>query len=143
MPKRLNFMTMFKTFNAPMNVSIAHIVGSEPARLGVKAENTQGPMAVVLDSAYSGLFELRTKAATTLVQETPAAINATDSSLNGEHEVHFDHISSEWTRGWIGDGERPEDHHHDRDGNRIKLINSLSSIELHLARLRPSTAVRR
>lgn len=143
MPKRLNFMTMFKTFNAPMNVSIAHVVGSEPARLGVKAENTQGPMAVVLDSAYSGLFELRTKAATTLVQETPATINATDVSLDGEHELHFDHISSEWTRGWIGD-QRPDDHHHhDRDVNRVKLINSLSPIELQLARLRPSTSVRR
>jgi hypothetical protein len=141
MPKRLNFMTMFKTFNAPMNVSIAHIDGTGPARLGVKAENTQGPIAVTLDSAYSGTFELRTKAATTLVQETPATLNATDSSLDGEQELHFDHISSEWTRGWIGNDQRPEDHHH--DGNRVQLVNSLSPIELHLARLRPSTAVRR
>jgi hypothetical protein len=141
MPNGLNFMTMFKTFNAPMNVSIAHIAGSEPVQLGVKAENTQGPMAVTLDSAYSGLFELRTKAATTLVQETPAALDATDSSLNGEHELHFDHISSEWTRGWIGNDQRPKEHHH--GGNRVKLVNSLSPIELRLARLRPSTAVRR
>jgi hypothetical protein len=132
---------MFKTFNAPMNVSIAHVAGSEPVRLGVKAENTQGPMAVTLDSAYLGSFELRTKAATTLVQETPAALGATDTSLDGEHDLHFDHISSEWTRGWIGDYRRPEDHHH--DGNRVKLVNSLSPIELRLARLRPSTAVRR
>jgi hypothetical protein len=141
MPKGLNFMTMFKTFNAPMNVSIAHIAGSEPVRLGVKAENTQGPMAVTLDSAYLGSFELRTKAATTLVQETPAALDATDTSLDGEHDLHFDHISSEWTRGWIGNYQRPEGHHH--DGNRVKLTNSLSPIELRLARLRPSTSVRR
>jgi len=142
MPKRLNFMTMFKTFNAPMNVSIAHVAGSEVARLGVKAENTQGPMAVTLDSAYSGLFELRNKAGTTLVQETPAALGTSDTSLGGEHELHFDRVSSEWTRGWIGADRRPEDFHH-HDGNRVKLVNSLSPIELRLARLRPSTAVRR
>ncbi|KAF8274459.1 hypothetical protein EI94DRAFT_1713487 [Lactarius quietus] len=143
MPKRLNFMTMFKTFNAPMNVSIAHVAGSEPARLGLKAENTQGAMAVTLDSAYSGLFELRTKAATTLVQETPAALGVTDPSLDAEQELHFSHISSEWTHGWIGGERRPEESHHHHDGNRVKLVNSLSPIELRLARLRPSTAIRR
>ena len=142
MPKRLNFMTMFKTFNAPMNVSIAHVAGSEASRLGVRAENTQGPMAVTLDSAYSGLFELRTKAATTLVQETPAALGITDPSFGGERELHFERVSSEWTRGWIGDDRRPSDSHH-HDENRVKLVNSLSPIELRLARLRPSTAVRR
>jgi hypothetical protein len=141
-PKRMDFVTMFKTFNAPMNLSIAHVAGSEFARLGVMADNTQGPMAVTLDSGYSGLFELRTKAGTTLVQETPAALGTSDASLDGEHDLHFDQISSEWTRGWIGDARRPEDHHH-HDGNRVRLVNSLSHIELRLARLRPSTAVRR
>ena len=142
MPKRLNFVTMFKTFNAPMNISIAHVAGSESARLGVMADNTQGPMAVTLDSAYSGLFELKTKEGTTLVQETPAALGTSDPSLDGEHESHFDHVSSEWTRGWIGNDRRPKDSHH-HDGNRVRLVNSLSHIELRLARLRPSTAVRR
>ncbi|KAI9463576.1 hypothetical protein BJY52DRAFT_921658 [Lactarius psammicola] len=140
--KHPDFVTVFKTFNAPMNVSIAHVAGSDPARLGVIAENTQGAMAMTLDSVYAGLFELRTKEATTLVQEIPATPGATDSSLGGEHELHFEHISSEWTRGWIGDDQRPKNHHH-HEANRIKLLNSLGPIELWLARLRPSTAIRR
>lgn len=98
-------------------------------------------MAVTLDSAYTGLFELRTKAGKTVVQETPAAVGATDSSLGEEHDLYFDHVSSEWTRGWIGDSRRPEDFHH--HVSRVKLFNSLSPIELRLARLRPSTAIRR
>jgi hypothetical protein len=141
-PKRPNFMTVFKTFNAPMNVSIAHVAGSEHASLGVRAETAQGAMAVTLDSAYTGLFELRAKAATTFVQETPAAPGATDSSLGEEHDLYFDHVSSEWTRGWIGDNRRPEEFNH-HEGSRVKLVNSLSPIELRLARLRPSTAIRR
>ncbi|KAH8990568.1 hypothetical protein EDB92DRAFT_1816748 [Lactarius akahatsu] len=139
-PKHPNFMTMFKTFNAPMNVSIAHVAGSEPARFGVVAENTQGAMTMTLDSVYTGLFELRTKAATALVQETPAA---TDSPLDEENELHFEkHVTSEWTHGWIGDTSDPKKYHH-HEANRVKLLNSLAPIELRLARLRPSTAVRR
>ncbi|KAH9040689.1 hypothetical protein EDB85DRAFT_1886789 [Lactarius pseudohatsudake] len=138
-PKHPNFMTMFKTFNAPMNVSIAHVAGSEPARFGVVAENTQGAMTMTLDSVYTGLFELRTKAATALVQETPAA---TDAPLDEENELHFEkHVTSEWTHGWIGDSDPEKSHHH--EANRVKLLNSLAPIELRLARLRPSTAVRR
>lgn len=136
-------MTVFKTFNAPMNVSISHVAGSESARLGARVENTQGAMAVTLDSGYSGLFELRTKAATTFVQETPAALGATDSSLSEEHDLYFDHVSSEWTRGWIGDNRRPDESHHHHDVSRVQLVNSLSPIELRLARLRPPTAIRR
>ncbi|KAH9048321.1 hypothetical protein EDB84DRAFT_262948 [Lactarius hengduanensis] len=138
-PKHPNFMTMFKTFNAPMNVSIAHVAGSEPARFGVVAENTQGAMTMTLDSVYTGLFELRTKSATALVQETPAA---TDAPLDEENELHFEkHVTSEWTHGWIGDSDPEKSHHH--EANRVKLLNSLAPIELRLARLRPSTAVRR
>ncbi|KAH9002028.1 hypothetical protein EDB86DRAFT_2827477 [Lactarius hatsudake] len=137
--KHPNFMTMFKTFNAPMNVSIAHVAGSEAARFGVVAENTQGAMTMTLDSVYTGLFELRTKAATALVQETPAA---TDSPLDEENELHFEHVTSEWTHGWIGDTSDPQKYHH-HEANRVKLLNSLAPIELRLARLRPSTAVRR
>ncbi|KAH9083453.1 hypothetical protein EDB83DRAFT_2511770 [Lactarius deliciosus] len=139
-PKHPNFMTMFKTFNAPMNVSVAHAAGSEPARFGVVAENTQGAMTMTLDSVYTGLFELRTKAATALVQETPAA---TDSPLDEENELHFKkHVTSEWTHGWIGGASDPEKSHH-HEANRVKLLNSLAPIELRFARLRPSTAVRR
>ncbi|KAH9176391.1 hypothetical protein EDB89DRAFT_1846479 [Lactarius sanguifluus] len=140
-PKHPNFMTMFKTFNAPMNVSIAHVAGSEPARFGVVADNTQGPMTMTLDSVYTGLFELRTKAATALVQETPAA---TDSPLDEENELHFDkHVTSEWTQGWIGGDTRGPKKSHHHEVNHVKLFNSLAPIELRLARLKPSTAVRR
>ncbi|KAH9061340.1 hypothetical protein EDB87DRAFT_415247 [Lactarius vividus] len=139
-PRRPNFMTEFKTFNAPIDVSIAHVAGSEPARFGVVAENTQGATTMTLDSVYTGLFELRTKAATALVRETPAA---TDSPLDEENELHFEkHVSSEWTRGWIGDTREREKYHH-HEVNRVKLLNSLAPIELRLARLKPSTAVRR
>ncbi len=100
-------------------------------------------MAITLDSVYKGLFELRTKAATTLVQEILAAPGATDSALGEEHELYYEHVSSEWTRGWIGDARRPERFHHHHEVNRVKLLNSLGPIELRLARLRPSTAIRR
>lgn len=141
-PDRPNFISTFKTYNAPMNVSIAHVARSEAARFKIVAENTQGALAMTLDSVYAGVFELRTRAATTLVQETPAAPGTTDSSPGEEHELHFEHVSSEWTRGWIGDDRRPEEHLRHKV-SRVKLVNSLSPIELQLARLRPSTAIRR
>ncbi len=95
---------------------------------------------MTLDSVYTGAFDLRAKAAKTLVKETVAPGGA-KPTLDEEHELHFEHVSSEWTRGWIGDDRRPKSHHHDL--NHVELTNSLSPIELRLARLKPSTAIRR
>jgi len=159
-PKHRNFVTKFKTFNAPMNVSIAHAKGSKPARLAVHAENSQGPMDVSLDLLYTGTFDLRTKSASAKVQESIVADSAISlppsSSIphmdsdgghgydDDKHELHFVYTAKDRARGWIGDSRRPEqlDRH---TINRVELTNSLSPIRLHWARLRPSspTSIRR
>ena len=153
----------FKTFNAPMNVSIAHTKGSKPARLAVHAENSQGPIDVSLDPLYTGTFDLRTRSASAKVQETIVSDNAISlpppppiphmDSHGGHgghgydddmHELHFVYVSKERARGWIGDSRRPEqlDRH---TVSRIELSNSLSPVSLHWARLRPlsPTSIRR
>jgi hypothetical protein len=137
-PKHGHFQTKFKTFNAPMNISIAHAADSKPALLGVCAKNTLGAIDVTLDSLYTGTFDVRSRAATTLVHETFAP----DGVANNEHKLHFDQQSSESTRGWIGDHRRPEEFDRHALG-RVELVNSLSPINLHLARLRLSNAERR
>ena len=156
MPKHRNFVTKFKTFNAPMNVSIAHTKGSKPARLAVRAENSQGPIDVSIDPLYKGTFDLRTKSASAEVQESvvsDSAIYSPPSSITDgghgydadEHELHFVYAATnERARGWIGDGQRPEQLEPHTIG-RVELTNSLSPIRLHWARLRPSssTSIRR
>lgn len=158
-PKHPNFIAKFKTFNAPMNISMAHTKGSKPARLAVHAENSQGPIDVSLDPLYAGTFDLRTKSASAKVQESIVSDSATfsppSSSLahmdNGdghghdddEHELHFIYAAKELVRGWIGDSRTPEQL--GRHIGRVELTNSLSPIRLHWARLRPSsrTSIRR
>ena len=117
------------------------------------AENVQGPMDVSLDSRYTGTFEVRAKASTVQVLQSPASDNPTSSSSrsgtdndddddDGKHDLYFADVSQEWTRGWIGDDRKPEEFDRHSLG-RIQLLNSLSPINLHLPQFQPPTAIRR
>ena len=169
-PKHRNFFTKFRTFNAPMNISISHDKNLKPGRLSLMAENVLGPMDVSLDSQYTGTFDVRAKASTVQVLQSSASNNNTnntnptssarsgsgtdgDGDGNGEngddnddgggHELHFVHVSQERTRGWVGDDRRPEEFDRHSLG-RVELINSLSPIILHLPKFQPlPTGVRR
>jgi hypothetical protein len=156
-PKHRNFIAKFRTFNAPMNVSISHARQSKYGRLSLMAENVLGPMDVSLDSRYTGTFDVRSKASTVQVLEmtgpdVPAPPstglagidNDNDNDDDGDerHELHFVDVSPERTRGWIGDNRRPEEFDR-RALGRIELINSLSPIRLHLTGLQPSNMTRR
>jgi hypothetical protein len=117
-------------------------------------------MDVSLDSQYTGIFDVRSKAGTVQVLETtvsdaPASSptradkdndNGGDEDDDGDddegHELHFVDLSPERIRGWIGDSRRPEEFDR-RTLGRVELINSLSPIRLHLARLQPLTSIRR
>jgi hypothetical protein len=121
-----------------MNISIAHAAASKPALLEVTAKNTLGAIDVTLDSLYTGTFNLRNRAAKVMVQETFAP----DGVVDNEYKLHFDQRSTERIRGWIGDNRRPEEFDRHTLG-RVELVNSLSPINLHLARLRPSNVERR
>ena len=155
--KHRNFFTKFRTFNAPMNISISHAKKLKPGRLSLMAENVLGPMDVSLDSQYTGTFDVRAKASTVQVLQSSASDNPTSSSARsgtdkddnddddddgGAHELHFVHVSRERTRGWIGDDRRPEEFDRHSLG-RVELINSLSPIKLHLAKFQPMSAIRR
>jgi hypothetical protein len=162
-PKHRNFFTKFRTFNAPMNISISHAKKVKPGRLSLMAENVLGPMDVSLDSQYTGTFDVRAKASTVQVLQSSASNNPTSSSSarsgtdndddgdgdgdddddDGGHELHFVHVSRERTRGWVGDDRRPEEFDRHSLG-RVELINSLSPIKLHLAKFQPPpTGIRR
>jgi len=148
-PKNRNFITKFRTFNAPMNVSVAHVEGSKPARLAVMADNSQGLVDLSLDSLYTGTFEVRTKSATAQVLESisphpRSAISSPfhtgiddDGDGNDErHGLHFAYVSPDRARGWIGDNRRPEQF--DRHAlSRVEVRNSLGPIRLHLPVARP------
>jgi hypothetical protein len=149
--KHRNFFTKFRTFNGPMNISISHAKNAKPGRLWMMAENVLGPMDVSLDSRYTGIFDVRAKASTVEVLQSPASNNPTSSSRPGTdndddddegHELHFVDVSPERARGWIGDDRRPEEFDRHSLG-RIELINSLSPIKLHVAQVQPPTAIRR
>lgn len=143
-PKHRIFSTKFRTFDAPMNISISHATNLKPGRLWMMAENVQGPMDVSLDSRYTGTFDVRAKASTVQVLPSSAFNNLTSSSAmsgtdngdnddnEGEHELHFVDVSRERARGWIGDDRKPEEFDRHSLG-RVELINSLSPINLHLA----------
>jgi hypothetical protein len=148
-----NFFTKFRTFNGPMNISVSHAKNAKPGRLWMMAENVQGPMDVSLDSRYTGTFDVRAKASTVQVLQSPGSNNPTSSSSrsgtdnddDGDdegHELHFVDISPERTRGWVGDDRRPEEFDRHSLG-RVELINSLSPIKLHVAQFQPPTAIRR
>lgn len=169
-PKHRNFFTKFRTFNAPMNISISHAKKLKPGRLWLMAENVLGPMDVSLDSQYTGTFDVRAKASTVQVLQSSSASNnnnstsssssarsGTDNDGNADggdgddsdddegHEVHFVHVSQEQTRGWVGDDRRPEEFDRHSLG-RVELINSLSPIKLHLPKFQPPplpTGIRR
>lgn len=158
--KHRNFFTKFRTFNAPMNISISHANNLNPGRLWLMAENVLGPMDVSLDSQYTGTFDVRAKASTVQVLQSPASNDLTPSSParsgtdndddddddgDGDdegHELHFVDVWRERTRGWIGDDRRPEEFDRHSLG-RVELINSLSPIKLHLPKFQPPTAIRR
>ncbi len=144
-PKNRNFITKFRTFNAPMNVSVAHVEGSKPARLAVMADNSQGLIDLSLDSLYTGTFEVRTKSATAQVLDSPDSDSAISSPFytgmgddgdgddddDKRHGLHFAYVSPERARGWIGDNRRPEQF--DRHTlSRVEVRNSLGPIRLHL-----------
>ena len=119
-----------------------------PGRLSLMAENVLGPMDVSLDSQYTGTFDVRAKASTVQVLQSPGSNNPTSSSStsgtdNDEgHELHFVDISPERTRGWVGDDRRPEEFDRHSLG-RVELINSLSPIKLHLPMFQPPTGIPR
>jgi hypothetical protein len=73
--KHRNFFTKFRTFNAPMNLSISHAKNLKPGRLSLMAENVLGPMDVSLDSQYTGTFDVRAKASTVQVLQSSASDN--------------------------------------------------------------------
>jgi len=159
-PKHRDFITKFKTFNAPMNISVSHTKNSDPSRLSLMAENVLGPMDVSLGSRYTGTFDVRAKASTMQVLDSSgsdagasssSARSGTDEDNNDDsdddddddgHGLHLVDVSPERTRGWIGDQRRPEEFDR-RSLGRVELINSLSPIKLHLAKFQPSTAIRR
>ena len=137
-----------------MNVSVAHVEGSKPARLAVMADNSQGLIDLSLDSLYTGTFEVRTKSATAQVLESispdsDSAISSPfytgmgddgdgsdDDDDDKRHGLHFAYVSPERARGWIGDNRRPEQF--DRNTlSRVEVRNSLGPIRLHLPVARP------
>jgi hypothetical protein len=137
-PRHRHFITKIRTFNAPMNVSISHAKQSMPARVVLIAENVLGPMDVSLDPQYTGTFDVRSKAATVQVQEPSGSEIADDDDDDDDdyvkHEMHFVDVSTERARGWIGGEKRPEEFDRHTLG-RVELINSLSPINLHFARV--------
>lgn len=153
--KHRNFFTKFRTFNAPMNISITHSKTAKPGRLWMMAENVLGPMDVSLDSRYWGTFDVRAKASTVQVLQSSASNNPPSSSSRSGtdndddeddddegHELHFVDVSPERARGWIGDDRRPEEFDRHSLGS-VELINSLSPINLHLTQFQPPSAIRR
>ena len=143
-----------------MNISISHAKNMNPGRLSLMAENVLGPMDVSLDSQYTGTFDVRAKASTVQVLQSPASDDPNTSSPtrsgtdnddddddddDGDdegHELHFVDVSQERTRGWIGDDRRPEEFDRHSLG-RVELINSLSPIKLHLPMFQPPTGIPR
>jgi hypothetical protein len=121
-----------------MNVSIMHVAKSKPALLNVNARNTQGAIDMTLDSLYKGTFDARTRAAKTSVYKTsvPGATTPPVEDDVGDRELHFDHVESEWTRGWIGDERRPEEFNRHALG-RVELVNALGLIKLQWAQPNP------
>jgi hypothetical protein len=168
-PKYQNFITNFRTFNGPMNISMSHVSGSKPARLSLNADNSQGPIDLTLDSQYVGTFDVRTKSSTAQVIESVVTVPANSSShshTTGTHNNNNnnDNDNNDDDDGGGGGGGGGDEGHQlhfafrsndrvlgwigdsrspeqfDRHSlGHVKITNSLSPIRLHWAQLKPSS----
>lgn len=72
---------------------------------------------VTLDEGYEGTFDVKTKLAEAIVQESGSSNDNSKSGglkdgedIERERKYIYDHVSSTRTFGWVGRGKRPRPH---------------------------------
>ncbi|KAA1476038.1 hypothetical protein DENSPDRAFT_932751 [Dentipellis sp. KUC8613] len=136
-----DFVTRARTFNAPLELSVAHAAASKPARHQLQAHNTQGAVNVTLDAMFAGTFDVETKSAIAFVDQVPdvQAADAEGEAGDGEEEaeedegwnMQMDRVTQERMLGWIGWGKRPRGK--ERQGH-VTIASSLSDVTLRVVR---------
>ncbi|PCH43785.1 hypothetical protein WOLCODRAFT_122605 [Wolfiporia cocos MD-104 SS10] len=149
-----NFMTRFQTFNAPLAVAVSHMQGSAASALQLRGENSVGEALVVVDSKYSGTFDVSTTFADAdvltsnvddmdeLAQFDLNMYNAASTTASAgagttsERTIDFDNIETSSLSGWVGTGTRPPtppppQKYFDGQGH-VEVISTLSPVALLL-----------
>ncbi|KAG1775390.1 hypothetical protein EV702DRAFT_973138 [Suillus placidus] len=105
-PQRPNFIANMRTFYGQATASFAHDPTSPPAAIKLRLENDLGPVNVMIDQYFQGLFQASTKlGAVSVTQGTASSSDPFDATLG--RSFSLDYISDTRTYGWIGWGPNP------------------------------------
>ncbi|CCM01497.1 uncharacterized protein FIBRA_03551 [Fibroporia radiculosa] len=151
--KAPNFITNFRTFNAPLAVAATHLLDSSPATLMLHAESSVGKAFLSIDNKFSGTFDVSTTFETadviTSSIDTIGALAQYDLGVyepvslttavdtTSERRVDFDTIQSSKLAGWVGSGTRPSSYPSFswKNGNgqgHLDLVSTLGPVALFL-----------
>lgn len=124
------FQTSFRTFNAPLSVSVTHDDNTPPSQFHLTATNNIGKSYVSLDNKYQGTFDLQTKlAGADFDAVNPQDAIADPSGNRGKRNYEFDLSSAARKFGWVGWGRRVDC---PRQGH-VAIASTHSPVILHLA----------
>jgi hypothetical protein len=102
-PQRPNFIVNMRTFNGQATASFVHDPTSPPTAMKLRLENDLGPVNVVLDHYFQGLFQANAKLGTaSVIQGTASSLDPFDPTL--DRNFFLNYVSDTRTYGWIGWG---------------------------------------
>ncbi|KAJ7188032.1 hypothetical protein C8R46DRAFT_933761 [Mycena filopes] len=127
--KQAMFNVAASTFGGSLSLNVGHDSATPPASLQLHVGNNQGFSHVVLDSKFSGVFDLRTKVANVSLDTKQVHKDPTGA---GRHwNVSYDSRSTSVVHGWLGWGQRPKTYNPGMDGS-VSAASSLSQIVMQI-----------
>jgi hypothetical protein len=92
-----------RTFNGQATASFVHDPTSPPTAMKLRLENDLGPVNVMLDHYFQGLFQANAKLGTaSVIQGTASSLDPFDPTL--DRNFFLNYVSDTRTYGWIGWG---------------------------------------
>ncbi|KAG2043660.1 hypothetical protein BDR03DRAFT_910561 [Suillus americanus] len=102
-PQRPNFIANMHTFYGQATASFIHDPTSPPTAIKLRMENDLGPVNVIFDRYFQGLFQANAKlGAVSVLQGTAPSLDPFDPTLG--RSFLLDYVSDTRTYGWIGWG---------------------------------------
>ncbi|KAG1808201.1 uncharacterized protein BJ212DRAFT_1281051 [Suillus subaureus] len=102
-PQRPNFVANMRTFYGQATASFVHDPASPPTAIKLRLENDLGPVNVMFDRYFQGLFQANAKLGiVSVIQGTASSLDPFDPTLGRNFLLNY--VSDTRTYGWIGWG---------------------------------------
>ncbi|KAG1862539.1 hypothetical protein DFJ58DRAFT_775585 [Suillus subalutaceus] len=102
-PQRPNFVANIRTFYGQATASFIHDPTSPPTAIKLRMENDLGPVYVMFDQYFQGIFQANAKLGTvSVIQGTASSLDPFNPTLARNFLLNY--VSDTWTYGWIGWG---------------------------------------